>query len=284
MMGQRLPFAARDGAEEGTTECGQSAARRATCEACALWGKKTKGEARSSALWGKPGAVRARACARRRSGRSRSYRRPRRPAPAARSASFRPIPRPAPHSGASGGKAFNVIVQAHRAEVDRRRRAGSKRRRRRRDLGKAKGLSTKFSRCQRRLAQLTGAADRRARAAAGHPGDHARRNARRQRQFSNNQRWPSCRRRQTSGRAGLSAATPTIAIVDSGIRPRAPTSAGASSPQVNLTSLSPNSPGDGRGHGTFVAGIAAGAPTATPAQPRRRRSSRSTSWTTRAWR
>jgi serine protease AprX len=28
--------------------------------------------------------------------------------------------------------------------------------------------------------------------------------------------------------------------------------------QVNMTSLQPNSPGDGRGHGTFVAGIAAG--------------------------
>ena len=31
--------------------------------------------------------------------------------------------------------------------------------------------------------------------------------------------------------------------------------------QVNLTSLTPNSPGDGYGHGTFVAGIAAGAAT-----------------------
>jgi serine protease AprX len=54
--------------------------------------------------------------------------------------------------------------------------------------------------------------------------------------------------------------TPTIAIVDSGIDAnRADFDGGARVlPQVNLASRTPNSPGDGRGHGTFVASIAAG--------------------------
>jgi serine protease AprX len=54
--------------------------------------------------------------------------------------------------------------------------------------------------------------------------------------------------------------SPTIAIVDSGIDAnRADFDNGARVlPQVNLASRTPNSPGDGRGHGTFVASIAAG--------------------------
>jgi serine protease AprX len=53
---------------------------------------------------------------------------------------------------------------------------------------------------------------------------------------------------------------PAIAVVDSGINAnRADFDNGSRvSAQVNLTSMTPNSPGDGRGHGTFVAGIAAG--------------------------
>jgi serine protease AprX len=53
---------------------------------------------------------------------------------------------------------------------------------------------------------------------------------------------------------------PTIAIVDSGIDPkRADFDYGARVlPQVTMTNLTPNAPGDGRGHGTFVAGMAAG--------------------------
>ena len=50
----------------------------------------------------------------------------------------------------------------------------------------------------------------------------------------------------------------TIAIVDSGIDASRPEFAGRIAANVNLTSLSGNSAGDGRGHGTFVAGIAAG--------------------------
>jgi serine protease AprX len=53
---------------------------------------------------------------------------------------------------------------------------------------------------------------------------------------------------------------PTIAVVDSGIDANRADFDGGSrvAAQVNLTSMTPNSPGDGRGHGTFVAGIAAG--------------------------
>jgi serine protease AprX len=50
----------------------------------------------------------------------------------------------------------------------------------------------------------------------------------------------------------------TIAIVDSGISASRPEFAGRIAANVNLSSLPGNSPGDGRGHGTFVAGIAAG--------------------------
>jgi serine protease AprX len=53
---------------------------------------------------------------------------------------------------------------------------------------------------------------------------------------------------------------PTIAVVDSGIDPAHTADFGNRViGQVNLTSLAPNSSGDGYGHGTFVAGIAAGA-------------------------
>ena len=50
----------------------------------------------------------------------------------------------------------------------------------------------------------------------------------------------------------------TIAIVDSGIDASRPEFSGRIVANVNLSTLSGNSPGDGRGHGTFVAGIAAG--------------------------
>jgi serine protease AprX len=56
------------------------------------------------------------------------------------------------------------------------------------------------------------------------------------------------------------ANTPTIAIVDSGVdKNRADFDMGTRViKEVNLSTLPNNSPGDGRGHGTFVAGIAAG--------------------------
>jgi serine protease AprX len=56
----------------------------------------------------------------------------------------------------------------------------------------------------------------------------------------------------------IRASMPAIAIVDSGIESRADFE-GRIVASVNLSSLPNNSRGDGRGHGTFVAGVAAGA-------------------------
>jgi len=63
---------------------------------------------------------------------------------------------------------------------------------------------------------------------------------------------------------------PTIAVVDSGVDTSKVADFGSRVvQQVNLCTLPNNSPGDGRGHGTFVAGIAAGqAPRYAGASPR----------------
>jgi serine protease AprX len=52
--------------------------------------------------------------------------------------------------------------------------------------------------------------------------------------------------------------SPSIAFVDSGIEANRGDFAGRVRAQVDMTSLPGNSAGDGRGHGTFVAGLAAG--------------------------
>ena len=80
--------------------------------------------------------------------------------------------------------------------------------------------------------------------------------------FTNSQVWPTASgvRPFWSDTSFTTANTPTIAIVDSGIdKNRADFNLGARViREVSLTTLPNNSPGDGRGHGTFVAGIAAG--------------------------
>ncbi len=79
--------------------------------------------------------------------------------------------------------------------------------------------------------------------------------------FSSGQQWPYQSELskfwdaiQTSG-----VQAPTVAIVDSGIDASRLDFGGRVVKQVTMTSLVPNSPGDGRGHGTFVAGVLAGA-------------------------
>ncbi len=75
----------------------------------------------------------------------------------------------------------------------------------------------------------------------------------------NTQLWP-----YVSGNAKLWGSesqpapdAPTIAVVDSGLDASNSDFDGRNYPQVNLSSLTPNAQGDGEGHGTFVAGIAA---------------------------
>jgi serine protease AprX len=79
---------------------------------------------------------------------------------------------------------------------------------------------------------------------------------------SSKQLWPTASgvRPFWSDDAFTTANTPAIAIVDSGIdKNRADFDMGTRViKEVTLTTLPNNSPGDGRGHGTFVAGIAAG--------------------------
>ena len=79
--------------------------------------------------------------------------------------------------------------------------------------------------------------------------------------YSNVQLWP-----YLSGIAHLwtyqwnpAPPTPAIAVVDSGVSTSVPAMANRLLiPQVNLCNLSPNSSGDGDGHGTFVSSILAG--------------------------
>jgi len=75
--------------------------------------------------------------------------------------------------------------------------------------------------------------------------------------LSNGQLWPWA----TGAPVDWTKTAPdaaTIAIVDSGIDASRSDFGNRVIGQVNLTTLAPNSPGDGYGHGTFVAGIAAG--------------------------
>jgi serine protease AprX len=81
--------------------------------------------------------------------------------------------------------------------------------------------------------------------------------------FSNAQLWPEVSQLssywQQAGGPGAATA-PTIAFLDSGIDAGNPTFGSRVLAQENFYSgTNPNSPGDGLGHGTFTAGIAAGA-------------------------
>ena len=77
--------------------------------------------------------------------------------------------------------------------------------------------------------------------------------------YSNDQKWPWVVGAAVDWNSQATALTaPTIAVVDSGIDASRADFGSRVLDQVDLSSLTPNSPGDGYGHGTFVAGVAAG--------------------------
>jgi serine protease AprX len=232
---------------------------RGNLRGSALWGKKTKGEARSSALWGKPGrgftaflAVAAVLAA-----------------PVAAPAADGNGPALVPdgliaRAQANPGKAFSVIVQAKRGESSAyvanlvRAVVAS-------EKGKAKGLQRKFSAVNGVSARLTGAQIMALAQQKGILAITRDRKLRASGQFSNDQGWVDTVNVNDFWTAQTmnSLQVPAIAIVDSGIQKnRNDFDWGARVvKQVTLTSLLPNSPGDGRGHGTLVAGLAAGSAT-----------------------
>jgi serine protease AprX len=79
--------------------------------------------------------------------------------------------------------------------------------------------------------------------------------------FSSGQLWPyesGLSKGWSGGDAPKTGSVPAIAIVDSGIQPGRSDFGNRVLASVKFSTLPDDSPGDGRGHGTFVAGIAAG--------------------------
>jgi serine protease AprX len=81
------------------------------------------------------------------------------------------------------------------------------------------------------------------------------------------QDWPHVCGCQELSRRYRNFQPTTIAIVDSGIDTTRPEFAGRIEASVDFTSGGANSPGDGYGHGTFVAGIAASSAGVAPTAP-----------------
>jgi serine protease AprX len=219
----------------------------------ALWGTGSRGESRSSALWGKSGknvalplAILAIAAPMMAIGA---------PAPAGQKTYVAPSLLQA--AKASPAKTFSVIVQGDLRQgsdgVAQKVRAVAAEMPRR----AAAGLKKKFVTVNGVSAELTG--DQIV-ALAQRTGLHAiTPDAPLRPAYTNTQQWPY--QTQLTKFWDLSKLTPakapTIAIVDSGIERRADFGDRIVA-DVNLTTLTNNSAGDGRGHGTFVAGIAAG--------------------------
>jgi serine protease AprX len=227
----------------------------------ALWGKPSKGETRSSALWGKPGrgfvilalvaALAAPVAATAgESGRSVQAARALVPASLIEDAQAHPT------------KVFSVIVQGSRgtkssAVASAVGNAISAK------PGKAKGLMKSFRSVNGVSAELTGAQivdlAKRPGILAITPDGRIRLSA----QYTNGQTWVDSAGVSDfyTGQALSSLNVPAIAIVDSGVAAGRTDFGGRVVKQVTMTNLLPNALGDGRGHGTFVAGIAAGSKT-----------------------
>src|SRR6187200_1765892 len=228
----------------------------------ALWGKPAKGSTRSSALWGKPGRgfvamalVVALAAPVAATAGGRSVQGNRAIVPAGLMAEAQAHPNQLfsvivqGKHGTKSSAVANTVVNATDAKP-----------------GKAKGLKRTFSSVSGVSAQLTGAQivelagqggiltitpDSKIRLSVTNGG------------FSSNQNWVTAASAADAWSGTLRP--PAIAVVDSGVQAcRADfsdTGAGCNTrvvAKVTMTSLLPNSSGDGRGHGTLVAGLAAG--------------------------
>jgi serine protease AprX len=238
----------------------QVSGTRGNSRGSALWGKP-KGESRSSALWGKPGrgfailalvaALAAPVAATAgESGRSVQAARALVPASLMEDAQAHPA------------KVFSVIVQGSRGTKSSAVSLAVNNSLAARP-GKAKGVKKSFTSVNGVSASLTGAqlVD-----LAKRPGiltitldSRVQLSA----QYTNGQTWVDSAGVSDfyTGQALSSLNVPAIAIVDSGVAAGRTDFGGRVVKQVTMTSLQPNSAGDGRGHGTFVAGIAAGSKT-----------------------
>jgi serine protease AprX len=217
----------------------------------ALWGKPAKGEARSSALWGNGGralvsaVVVALALT------------------AATAASAAPryaytTPGLLASAKAHPSQTFNVIIQGDATKSTAAIASVVKNELRSGERSNAKGIKRQFVSVNGVAANLSGAQILHLVSKNGIAAITTDSPVQLAGTLSNKQRWPFVSGVQKFWASGTAAATPTIAIVDSGIDASRSDFGGRVVAQVNMTSLSGNSPGDGRGHGTFVAGIAAG--------------------------
>ena len=259
-MGSGLKCGPRRDAEEGEDHMRQVNGTRGSLRGSALWGKP-KGESRASALWGKPGRAFAIlalvaalaapvAATAGESGRSVQAARALVPASLMEDAQAHPT------------KVFSVIVQGSRGTKSSAV-AGAVNNSLGARPGKAKGVRKSFTSLNGVSAELTGAqiVD-----LAKRPGiltitldSRIRLSA----QYTNGQTWVDSAGVSDfyTGQALSSLNVPAIAIVDSGVAAGRTDFGGRVVKQVTMTNLLPNAIGDGRGHGTFVAGIAAGSKT-----------------------
>jgi serine protease AprX len=242
----------------------QVSGTRGTLRGSALWGKP-KGESRSSALWGKPGrgfvvmalfVALAAPVAATAGSNGRSFQGKYAIVPASLMAEAQAHPTQIfsvivqGKNGTKSSSVANAVVDSTDAKP-----------------GKAKGLKRTFSSVSGVSAQLTGA---QIVELAGQKGilaitpDSKIRLSVTNGGFSSNQNWVTAASAADSWSGTLRP--PAIAVVDSGVQAcRADfndTGAGCNTrvvARVTMTSLLPNSSGDGRGHGTLVAGLAAGA-------------------------
>jgi serine protease AprX len=230
---------------------------RARTRSSALWGKPSKGETRSSALWGKGGrGVALMLCiavvlgAPIAAGAERSSHQHSTSSQAYLSPGLLDAAQAHPNA------TFDVIVQGARGETSAAV-ASDVASARQADPGRGAGLRKRFRAISGVAAELTGE----------QIVELARRPDIRAitsdapvvlSGYTSTQRWPYVAGFHGVWNQPVAAKAPAIAVVDSGIQADRSDFGGRVVTQVNLTSIQPNSAGDGRGHGTFVAAIAAG--------------------------